>query len=134
MDKLTERLRRDADCIEVKVSDELERRLEASLQSLTPLPAESNRPQQRGAWFWWASSLTGAAAALVVLAIVNQSPQTSIDPQQNMTTPPVTTAAVPILELRAESAMLTQPLKQELEDLQSDLRKAELIVKDDIGL
>ena len=37
-------------------------------------------------------------------------------------------------ELNAETAMLTAPLQEELDKLQSDLKKAEEKVKRDIGL
>jgi hypothetical protein len=43
-------------------------------------------------------------------------------------------AAIPAIELKAETAMLTGPLQQELDRLESDLRKAEARVKRDIGL
>ncbi len=134
MDKLTDKLRHDADQIEVEISVELENRIEASLRAAEPAPVAARSPAQRSAWFWWASSLTGAAAALVLLAVFNQETGLPTDSQPTVTPQPVATAALPILELRAESAMLTAPLQKELEDLQSDLKKAELIVKDDIGL
>ena len=40
----------------------------------------------------------------------------------------------PVLFLEAENVRLTAPLRQELEDLQSDLKKAEEKVRRDIGL
>ncbi len=76
-----------------------------------------------------ASTLTGAAVALAVIAIVNR--QVPEEPAA----PPVTVAEVtPTIDLNMEAAMLTAPLQQELEDLQSDLKKAEEKVKRDIGL
>ena len=48
---------------------------------------------------------------------------------------PVTVAEVPaMIDLNMEAAMLTAPMQQELEALQSDLKKAEERVKRDIGL
>lgn len=135
MDKLTKKLKADAAMIDVQVSDELDRRITASLQGITPerpdLPAHKSRP----AVFWWASSLTGVAAALVVIAIINSQSQPGDDPvPQVVETSPVPEVTTPTIDWKTESAMLTRPLQQELEDLQSDLKKAEEKVKRDIGL
>ena len=43
-------------------------------------------------------------------------------------------AVQPPIELNMETAMLTAPLQEELEALQSDLKKAEEKVRRDIGL
>jgi hypothetical protein len=127
MDKLAQRLRADADRIDVEVSAELEQRIEASLRAVEPAKARP-RPVVRPPWFWLASTLTGVAAAVAVIAIVNW--QTVQEPL-----PPMPVAAVtPMIDLNAEAAMLTSPLQQELENLQSDLKKAEEKVRRDIGL
>ena len=130
MDKLAKQLRTDAERIEVTVSDELDRRINASLRAvqpeeLLPGPAASKPPL-----FWWASTLTGIAAAVAVIAIVNW--QVPDDPVS--ATPSNIVAAVPTIDLKAESAMLTGPLQDELDKLQSDFQKAEEKVKGDIGL
>jgi hypothetical protein len=135
MDKLTQKLKADAAVIDVQVSDELDRRIAASLQGVTPekpeLPAEPVRP----ALFWWASSLTGVAAALVVIAVFNAQSQPGEDLAVPLArTSPVPEVITPIIDWKTESAMLTRPLQRELEDLQSDLKKAEEKVKRDIGL
>ena len=79
--------------------------------------------------FWWASTITGVAAAVAVIAIANwQEPDSPATPPLNVV------AAIPAIELKAETAMLTAPLQEELDRLQSDLRKAEEKVKRDIGL
>ena len=130
MDKLAKQLRTDAERIEVTVSDELDRRINASLRAvqpeeLLPGPAASKPPL-----FWWASTLTGIAAAVAVIAIVNwQVPDEPVS-----ATPSNIVAAVPTIDLKAESAMLTGPLQDELDKLQSDFQKAEEKVKGDIGL
>jgi hypothetical protein len=69
MDKLAKQLRTDAKQIEVTVSDELDRRINASLQSVKPVeqPPGASKPPL----FWWASTITGIAAAVAVIAIVN---------------------------------------------------------------
>lgn len=131
MDKLADRLRRDAQSIDVAVSDELDDRIAASLRGVTPdgervSTARSRRP----ALFWWASSLTGIVAAGAVIVIINLG---SKDVPQTVT-PATIAAAVPTLDLKAETAMLTGPLEEELDALQSDFEKAEEIVRADIGL
>ena len=75
-----------------------------------------------------ASLITGVAAAAAVIAVLNwQTPDQPVRP------PPVPIAELaPLPDLNAEAAMLTAPLQQELEDLQSDLKKAEEAVKEDI--
>ncbi len=130
MDKLAKQLQKDAERIEVTVSDELDRRIEASLRAVTP-ETETHRPvASKPPLFWWASTITGVAAAVAVIAIVNwQAPEGSIS-----ATPSNIVAAVPLIDLKAESAMLTGPLQEELDRLQSDLKKAEEKVKRDIGL
>lgn len=138
MDKLAKLLKDDADLIDVEISDELDRRITASLHGVSPEIPEAVTASRRPAIFWWASSLTGIAAALAVIAIVNSvsqvdnsvAPVADVSPEMS----PVAVATTPIIDWKTESAMLTQPLRRELEDLQSDLKKAEERVKDDIGL
>jgi hypothetical protein len=131
MDKLARQLRQDAERIEVAVSAELDQRIAASLRSVTPLddtaaPVASQRP----ALFWWASSLTGIAAAAAVILIVNTSqPTPSATPG-----PAAIVAAVPDIDWKSETAVFTEQLQQELDALQSDVKKAEEKVKADIGL
>ena len=128
MDKLARQLRDDAERINVSVSDELDQRIQASLRAVTPA-TERQAPRARPPLFWLASTLTGAAAALAIIAVVNM---------QDTEQPAVPAATVadlqPSIELNMEAAMLTAPLQQELEALQSDLKKAEEKVKRDIGL
>lgn len=133
MDELATRLREDAAKIEAEVSAELDARIRASLESVTPgdKPHEEPKPRRRAVSMWWAGSLGGAVAAALILLLVN--PDRPLPPR-------VPTGGVPqidplfALELRTEAAVLTQPLKQELENLESDIRKAERAVREDIGL
>ena len=134
MDKLATQLKKDAARIEVQVSDELDRRIAASLQGVTPLTPDSPPSRQRPAFFWWASSLTGVAAALAIIAIINSPSQPTVPLEQVVATSPVPEVTTPTIDWKTESAMLTGPLQQELEDLQSDIKKAEEKVKRDIGL
>ena len=128
MDRLARKLKRDADDIEVRVSDELDHRIAASLRSVTPEAARKPEPA-RPAGFWWASSLTGIAAAAAVIVIINSW---QADPPT--AAPADVVATVPSIDWRTETASLTGPLQQELENLRSDLKKAEKKVRDDIGL
>ncbi len=130
MDELGARLREDAANIEAEVSTELDTRIRASLENVTP--AEGEKPQARPVSTWWVSGLGGAAAAAVILLLVNlDRPQPPHVPTDNRP-PPVEPLVV--LELKAEAAVLTQPLKKELENLESDIRKAERAVREEIGL
>jgi hypothetical protein len=138
MDKLAEQLSKDAALIDVEISSQLDRRISASLHGVTPNVPDDVASPQRPAVFWWASSLTGIAAALVVLAIIDSHSQVEdateavADVASGMS--PVALVTTPIIDWKTESAMLTQPLQRELEDLQSDLKRAEEKVKEDIGL
>ena len=131
MDKLDVQLKRDAERIDVQVSDELDHRIAASLQGVTPEPPRNKVTERaRPAGFWWASSLTGIAAAALVIVIINLQ-----QPDVRPTVPSDEfVAAVPVIDFKAETAALAGPLQQELEDLQSDLKKAEKKVREDIGL
>ena len=130
MDKLAKQLRTDAERIEVTVSDELDRRINASLRAVQPEEQLPGPAASKPPLFWWASTLTGIAAAVAVIAIVNwQVPDEPVS-----ATPSNIVAAVPTIDLKAESAMLTGPLQDELDKLQSDFQKAEEKVKGDIGL
>ena len=128
MDKLAKRLREDADQIEVQISPELENRIEASLRSVDQDGVAQAKSRQ-SALFWWASSLTGVAATLVIVAVVNLSKP---EPEVGITEPPQQAFSVPQFDWKPKTAMLTQTLEQELVDLQSDLKKAEQTVRDDI--
>ena len=85
-----------------------------------------------------ASSLTGIAATILVIVVANlKGPEAPVTvaskPATNLTTPVVTEQAfVPLL--KTESAVLTAPLREELENLESDLKKAERAVREEMGL
>lgn len=130
MDKLAERLREDAAKIGIDVSDELDRRIEASLRAATPQAPVPERPAARPPLFWWASTMTGIAAAVAVIAIVNLQ----FEDQPEPAVPVERMVSMPAIELNAEAATLTAPLQEELDKLQSDLKKAEEKVRRDIGL
>ncbi len=131
MDELATKLKEHADNIDVTVSDELDKRIRASLENVTPETAVKRpRERVRPVSFWLASSMTGIVAAAVVIAIVNSLQS----PPPPAATPASVVAAMPAIDLHAETAMLTQQLQQELDALQSDMRKAEQKVRQEIGL
>jgi len=71
MDKLAKRLRDDADQITCSVSDELDGRIEASLQGVQVQAVQERVLESRPASFWWTSSLTGVAVAAAIIVAVN---------------------------------------------------------------
>ena len=129
MDTVAERLRDDARAIEVSVSPNLDARIRASLEGTEPERPGARRAPQRQPWFWWASSLTGVAAALAVVVIVNLGRPDPAPPATPVGNP---TALLPPVTWHVETAVLTSPLEQEMEDLESDLKKAEAALKRDI--
>jgi hypothetical protein len=131
MDKLAEQLRADAAQIDSKVSPELDARIRASLQGITPEPEAQPKRRRESKSFssWWASSLTGVAVAIVLIIVVNMRAPEHV-PADSNTVPQA--LSLPTVEWHARTAVLTSPLEQEIENLQSDLKKAEEAVKQDI--
>lgn len=129
MDKLAKQLRDDAKSIDCQVSEELDRRIRASLESVEPEAVSRQGRVSRSPVFWWASSLTGIAAAVALIAVINTAPR---ETAPTMTEPAPQPLAIPTIRWQAETAVLTSPLEQEIEDLQSDLKKAEEAVRRDI--
>jgi hypothetical protein len=129
MDKLAKLLREDAEKIECTVSDDLDERIRASLQGIEPEAPQHPKRESKSFSFWWASSLTGVAAAIAVIAVVNmQAPEP--DPVTAATAPQP--LVLPTIQWKAETAVFTSPLEEEIDNLQSDLKKAEEAVKQDI--
>ena len=132
MDKLANQLREDAAGIEAQISEELDNRIRASLQNVTPESARQRPRAARSPAFWWASSLTGVAAALGVIAVINLD-RTAPSPQ-NQVPEPTAHIVVPAIDLEIEAAMLTSPLTEELARLQADLERAEEAVRNDVRI
>jgi hypothetical protein len=129
MDKLAKQLREDAAKINVEVSAQLDDRVRASLQGVTQEQARDNLPPVRPRSMWWASSLTGIVAAAALILVLNLNQPVPVPPQNDFAVPPILTP-----DLIFEKAMMTEPLEQELADLEADLKKAEEAVKKEIGL
>ncbi len=134
MDKLNESLKADAARIRVAVSDELDARINASLQGVEPELPAAPKPPARSFSFWLASSLTGIAAVAMLIIVANrESPELPVTVATHSTTP-VANEPTEALLLNVETAVLTAPLQEELENLESDLKKAERAVREDLGL
>jgi hypothetical protein len=131
MDKFTRKLREDADRIDAEISAQLDSRIQASLAGIEP-EAPRRGEKRRPAWFWLASSLTGVAAALAVISVLNV-----MEPDEPAAVPRAAVERplpLPALDLEVRAAMLADPLAQELEDLQADLKKAEELVRGDVRI
>ena len=134
MDKLARQLRDDAERIDASISPELDARITASLHAVTPVREGQDQSRQRSWSFWLTSSLTGAAAAIAAIAIVNMRRPEIAEPAVVTVAEQSSSYTVPVFDLKAETAVLTNPLSEELQALQSDLKKAEQKVREDVGL
>jgi hypothetical protein len=132
MDRLANRLRQDAERIDAVVSNDLDERITASLRGITPRDEQTaHAGKARPGMFWWASSLTGIAAAAAVIVMINAQ---QVVPTPVAATPGNILADVPLIDWKAETAMMTGQLQEELDNLKSDIKKAEKQVREDIGL
>ena len=131
MDELERKLRADAKRIQVDVSDTLEKRVDAAIAATRAEPPRQTRSRQP---LWRVALIGGAAAMLVVVLLDWPSSDTAL-------TPPAATVrtvpqAAPVqqteFDLRAQPAVLTEPLEEELERLKSDLEKAREGVAEDL--
>ncbi len=129
MDELALKLREDAAHINVEISAELDDRIRASLEGITPERPRDSAPPIRARSMWWASSLTGIAAVAIVIVVMNLNQP---EPPPAITAAQIVPTFTPALII--ESAVMTEPLQKELEDLEADLKKAREAVRKDIGL
>ena len=137
MDNLDRTLREDAAKINVEVSAQLDDRIRASLENVSPMPPEKTAPRRRPVSLWWASSLTGVAAAIGIIALINvfgSAPDSNSIDTSVAASSGANVAPVVLPELSAHTAMLAGPLEQELENLESDLMKARDVVRRDLRL
>ena len=129
MDKLALQLREDAERIDADISADLEARLSASLHGVKPEAVRRPQRESKSFSLWWASSLTGVAAALLIIVVANVRAPEPVPAVANTAPDPL---VLPSIEWNARSAVLTSPLEEEIDNLQSDLKKAEELVKQDI--
>lgn len=133
MDDFEKRLREDAGRIEARVTPGFEARVRASLERAAGEKPAPQRTRRKPASMWWASSLTGIAAAAAVIVAINLDAPPPAEPSAVPAVVPELVAPI-VPNLRAESAVLTAPLEEELENLESDLEKARRAVREDIGI
>ena len=131
MDELARRLREDAANIDAEIPAELDRRIAASLAAAATWPRRAERGRGLSLSLWWASSLTGIAAAAIIVLVLNLN-SGGYEP----VTAPVadTPPLLPELDLDVRPATLTAPLQRELDNLRSDLEKAERAVREELPL
>lgn len=131
MDELERQLRADAKRIQAETSVTLRKRIDAAVAAAGAQQPRKTRPPIR----WWSVALIGGAAAMLVVVLLDRP---SIDTLTNP--PPPTARTVPEsppvqqtdFDLRAQPAVLTEPLEEELEHLKSDLEKAREGVAEDL--
>ena len=122
-------LREDAALINVAVSTDLDDRIRASLQGVTPEQPRDSLPPVRWRSTWWASSFTGIAAVAALILVLNLNEPEPVPLRNDIAVP-----SIPTPDWILENAMMTEPLEQELADLEADLKKAEEAVKKEIGI
>lgn len=131
---LEQRLREDALRIDATVSPQLQQRISASVHSARQARSVA-APRDHSPTYWLASSLTGVAAALVIILWVGRDQDS---PELDSANEMATTESPEIIDvfrpfpLEARTAVLTEPLEDELQHLQSDLEKARDRVKRDL--
>ena len=133
-DDLEQRLRKDALRIDAEVSPQLQQRISASIHSARQVRSVA-APRDRGTSYWLASSLTGVAAALLIILWLGRdesSPVVDSGTEMATTESPEVNDVFRPFPLEARTAVLTEPLDEELLHLQSDLEKARDTVKRDL--
>ena len=132
MDELARRLREDAARIDAEIPADLERRITASLEAARIQPRRVERGRGLSLSLWWASSLTGIAATAIVVLVLNLNTggQDPVIDTPAAATPPL----LPGLDLDVRPATLTAPLERELDNLRSDLEKAEQALREELPL
>ena len=135
MDNLERRLKEDAAKMDIDVPEALSRRIDASLRSVERARPET-RTDRSGIPGWWLSGLTGATVALLLIVLFNRSES----PPPDLPDEPPVAGVVPEYRgwtqsefpLRAETAVSTEPLEEELEKLKTDLEKAREKLEEDL--
>lgn len=135
MDEFENRLKRDAEDIQVAISPELRLRIDASLRAteqIRPVPETTTSTTN----LWWASSLTGLAVAISVIVLINWNrPVTEVMPPEvadSKTVPDYTGEIPDLYRPQIKAADFTKPLEDELARLQADIERARRNVKEDI--
>jgi len=139
MDNFEKQLKQDALDIRVDVSPQMAARIEASIHATERASAAGER-RNGGASRWWFSTLAGVVGALLIIVLINRDDPTVdglAEPQPTArVVPEVTLQLQDPFPLEAKTAVLAEPLtqdlEQELENLKSDLEKARQTVEEDL--
>ena len=139
MDNIEKQLKQDALDIRADVSAEMAARIEASIHATERASATGER-RDGSSSRWLFSTLAGVAGALLIIVLINRDGQTVdglAEPQPTArVVPEVTLHLQDPFPLQAETAVLSEPLTQdldqELENLKSDLEKARQTVEEDL--
>ena len=134
MDELERRLRADAADLKIDVSETLSKRIDAALAAAVRPEAASERKPRA---FWWASMLTGAAVAMAAIVLLNMRSDRVVAPPPGAqavtrTVPEAVDQTQNPFALDTRSAVLTEPLEEELEHLKADFERAREEVTDDL--
>jgi hypothetical protein len=132
MDRIGERLREDAAGIDVAVSPELDARIRASLERVAEEQHRPARHRPKSFGLWWLSTLTGAALAAALIVAVNLRSPGGGQQAAPVEPPVVAELELPAVPLKIQPAVLTRPLEEEYELLQSDIEKAGATVRESL--
>ena len=127
MDELERRLRADAAELRVEVSETFEKRIDAALAAAVRVEEPPRARQRR---FWWVSALGGAATAMVAILLLNlradrvPAPPNPDRQAQTRVVPEAVEQTQNPFVLDTRSAVLTEPLEEELEHLKADFERA----------
>lgn len=135
MDRIEQRLRREAADIDARAPSASVRRAQAAVHAEQSRDARARGPHTAP---WWLVGLAAAGVAAVVLLAVRPdtlphetAPTVSAMPATPQSlTPPRDIAPLPIMEL--DTVARTAPLDAELQRLQADLERARETISDDI--
>lgn len=129
MDKLDQQLAQDAAAIDAELPDAWRQRLDAQWREARPAAAaDRSRPQWRAVRY--AGLIAGLVGLVVAITVFLRAP--TVEELQLATVPPYTQEAVRPLPLEVEPVDLTQPLQQELLNLQADVEKARQSIERDL--
>ena len=136
MDELKGRLKADAEQIRAEFSPEFDARLDAALHSAGQLGSVPEDGSEQPVRWTWASALTGLAAAVLIIVLMNwrldDPGQEAVDAPVAQTVPDFSEQPGLTFPMDIQTAVMTDPLQQELESLKEDLEKARESVERDL--
>lgn len=136
MDRLKGRLKADAERIEANFSPEFDARLDAAMHSASQIHSVPDDGAEKPVRWTWASVLTGLATAALVVVLMNwrheEAVPDAIDPPVARTVPDFSEQTGLNFPMEMQTAVMTDPLEEELESLKEDLEKARESVERDL--